>query len=242
MKRWNWTNIKLLLIVILMVFLYSFALHRNNNRQIERSEVVFVGDEKLFITKETVDKLLIENTEHGINVSKETLALNTLESVLDKHPMVEEAEVYITPNAVLKAVVKQKTPIARLYTSQGSYYVDYKGSVMPLSDNFTSRVPLVISDVNDNTKKQFVELFKYIYDDEFLNKNIIGIHIKTDGTVTMKNRNYNFVIDFGQPVQIERKFNNYKAFFQKMEQEEKITQYSKINLRFTKQVVCVRHQ
>ncbi|MDO4728375.1 MAG: cell division protein FtsQ [Bacteroidota bacterium] len=241
MNKWNWKNIRLPLMVILMVFLYSFALNRNNKRNIENIEVDFVGNERLFILKETVNKLLIENVENRMNLSKETVVLSRLESVLDKHPMVEEAEVYITPNAQLKAVVRQKTPIARLYTSQGSYYIDYKGTIMPLSDNFTSRVPLVISEINDNTQAQIVALFKYIYDDEFLNKNIIGIHIKSDGTVSMKNRNYNYVIDFGLPTEIERKFNNYKAFFQKMEQEERITQYSKINLRFTKQVVCVRH-
>jgi cell division protein FtsQ len=56
----------------------------------------------------------------------------------------------------------------------------------------------------------------------------------------MRNREYDFEIDFGRPIHIKDKFNNYKAFFQKAEEDSLLTKYKKINLKFTHQVVCTK--
>ena len=80
-------------------------------------------------------------------------------------------------------------------------------------------------------------MFRFIYDDDFLQKNIIGIQLFDNGAIKMTDRNYNYEIDFGSATNIERKFNNYKAFFQKTMQDNSIIKYKKVTLRFTQQVV-----
>jgi cell division protein FtsQ len=42
--------------------------------------------------------------------------------------MIEKSDVFVSIDGVLKAVVKQKTPVARVLRS-GSFYVDYEGEV-----------------------------------------------------------------------------------------------------------------
>ena len=140
----------------------------------------------------------------------------------------------------LKVVIKQKIPIARVFNKNTSFYIDYKGGKMPLSSNFTARVPLVYGDINNRYDKNFVGLLKEIYNDDFLKKNIIGMKILPDGSVIMKNRDYSYDINFGRTIYMERKFNNYKAFFQKAVQDTLINSYKRINLKFTKQVVCTK--
>ena len=56
----------------------------------------------------------------------------------------------------------------------------------------------------------------------------------------MLNRKYNFKIDFGQLINVEQKFKNYKAFFQKVVLDSSIAEYKKIDLRFAEQVVCTK--
>jgi cell division protein FtsQ len=46
----------------------------------------------------------------------------------------------------LKARGKQKTPIARVLTVTALFILIIRGGRMPLSDNFTARVPLVSGD------------------------------------------------------------------------------------------------
>ena len=43
----------------------------------------------------------------------------------------------------------------------------------------------------------------------------------------------NYKIDFGRTINVESKFKNYKAFFQKAEADSSLVNYKKINLRFT---------
>ena len=225
---------------VLVIFLFSFTSKRNEKRNLIKSEVIFIGENALFLKSEAVNKLLIENNSNPSTIRKDRLDLNKLEQVINAQEMIEKADVYVSIDGVLKAVVKQKTPIVRMFNKEESYYIDYKGVVMPLSANFTARVPLVSGEINKKNSQDLFKLFKIIYDDAFLRKNIIGIQIMPNGSLLMLNRNYNYQIDFGGLINIEQKFKNYKAFFQKVSLDGSLSKYKKIDLRFTEQVVCTK--
>lgn len=241
MKKFNWVNIKLIAMFAGVIFLYSFTSARNDQRKISQPVVEFIDEGSLFITGETVNKLLIQNLGASSTIGKDKVALNKLERILDDNDMIDKAQVYVTVDGVLKAEIKQKTPIARVFSREGSFYIDYNGGEMPLSDNYTARVPLVSGGINETNRKELNKLFRFIYDDTFLQKNIIGIQVLPKGNIKMRNRNYNYEIEFGEMIDIERKFNNYKAFFQKAVQDSSINNYNKVNLKFTQQVVCTKN-
>jgi cell division protein FtsQ len=224
----------------LVIFLYSFTSNRNNNRKLTKSTVVFVGDNAPFIDQETVNKLLIENNRDVKSIGKDKLDLNKLENALNTHEMIEKSDVFVSIDGALKAVVKQKTPIARFFDGDESFYIDFKGNRMPLSQNFTARVPLVSGEINKKNSEKLAELFRIIYDDEFLKKNIIGVQIMPNGSLKMLNRNYNYQIDFGGTLRMNAKFNNYKVFFQKAVLDSSLNKYKTIDLRFAQQVVCTK--
>jgi cell division protein FtsQ len=240
MKIFNWKNIRLVLILGLVIFLYSFSNHRNSERKLTKTEVVFVGENKLFLKPESVNKLLIENKKDASSIRKDEVDLNKIEKTISSHDMIEMSDVFVSIDGVLKAVVKQKTPIARIYDGGTSFYIDYEGNKMPLSDNFTARVPIVSGTINDKNNKDLAALFRSIYDDAFLKKNIIAIQIMPNGSLKLFNRNYNYFIDFGRTINVDNKFNNYKAFFQKAVLDSSLYKYKKIDLRFTEQVVCTK--
>jgi cell division protein FtsQ len=222
----------------LVIFLYSFTSSRNSQRKLKKSEVVFVGENSNFVKQETVNKLLIENKTDVRSIAKEDLNLDKLETSINQHPMIEKSDVFVTVDGVLKVVVKQKTPIGRVFDDLGSFYIDYEGNTMPLSDVNTARVPLVSGEITNKNKKKLSEVLKIIYDDEFLKKNIIGVQILAGDDLMMTNRNFNYEIEFGKMVNEKKKFKNYKAFFQKAVLDSTLYKYKKINLRFTQQVVC----
>lgn len=240
MKKINWSSIRLIVIFGFVIFLYSFSSNRNADRKLMKSEVIFVSENTLFVKRETVNKLLIDFKDSVQNIKKEDLNLWKLEKTIDKHPMIEKSQVFVTIDGVLKAVVKQKTPIARLFNGKGSTYIDYQGNQMPISELFAARVPVVLGEINKQNNSQMFELFRTIFDDEFLKENIIGIQILSNGSLIMKNRNYDFEMFFGKPINILEKFKNYKAFYQKAAADKTLDNYKKINLQFTQQVVCTK--
>ena len=240
MKIFNLTNIRLILMFVLVIFLFSFTSKRNGNRKLTKTKVVFVGDNAPFVRQETVNKLLIDYNREASSIQKLNLDLNKLEKRLNAQEMIEKSDVFVSIDGVLKAVVKQKTPIARIFDNGSSFYIDYEGNRMPLSSNFTARVPLVSGGINKDNNEDLSALFRTIHDDSFLKKNIIGIEIMTDGSLKMLNRNFDYQIDFGKLNDVERKFQNYKAFFQKAVLDSSLYKYKKVDLRFTEQVVCTK--
>ena len=240
MKLFNWANIRLVLMFTLVIFLFSFTSKRNEERKLTKSKVIFLNDSITFIKHEMVNKLLIENKRDASSIQKDKLDLNKLEKSINSNPMIEKSEVFVTIDGVLKAVVKQKTPIARVFNDEGSFYIDYQGNIMPLSDEFTARVPIISGEISKENKGNFDKLLRFVYKDDFLKKNIIGIQILPDGSLKMMNRNFDYEIEFGKIVNVKRKFSNYKAFFQKAVLDSSLQNYKKINLRFIQQVVCTK--
>jgi cell division protein FtsQ len=238
MRKFNWQNIRLVLMLFLVVFLYSFTQNRNENRKISKVQVEFQGDNKSFLTNEMVNNLLIQNLGGTSSIQKDKVDLIDLESALEKQPFIENAEVFTSEDDVLITKILQKSPIARIVTNNRNFYVDKNGSLFQLSNNFSSRVPIVQGNIEGEFKKGFIETFTAIDKDDFLKKNIIAITIQKNGSMTMLSREYDYEINFGKPVSIDKKFKNYKAFYQYASKDSLIGKYKSINLIFTQQVVC----
>jgi len=223
-----------------VIFLFAFASSKNANRKVPQVDINFIGENNLFVTHETVSKLLIQNQRSVKNLAKETLDLNELEKSLNSNPMIKSAEVYVAVNGTVKADIEQKTPIARVSTTE-SYYIDDEGFYMPLSNNFTARVPLVTGFVKKNDLKNVFSVANKIKNDDFLMKNVIEIHQNSDKTIYLKLRQCNFEVKLGDVNSLDKKINNLKAFYQKNLQDNTLNNYSKVNLQFDNQVVCTKN-
>jgi cell division protein FtsQ len=99
---------------------------------------------------------------------------------------------------------------------------------------------LVLGEISSKNRKKLAQVLRVINKDPFLKKNIIGVELDANDDLKMTNRNFDFQIEFGKMVQVENKFYNYKAFFQKAIIDSSLTKYKKINLRFSHQVVCTK--
>jgi len=237
--RVNWNYIKLIGLLGLVIFLYAFTSKRNLGRKITDVDIKFKGGNTLFVTEETVSKLLIQNNHNVTSVPKEILDLNGLESALNSNPMIKKAEVYVAVNGALTAEIIQKTPIARVNTN-ASYYIDDEGSFMPLSSNYTARVPLVTGAVKKNNLDELFVIAKKVRNDDFLKKHVVEIHQDVNSELTLRLRQYDFKVLLGNTKSMNKKINNLKAFYQKALKDKTLNSYSHVNLRFGNQVVCTK--
>ncbi|WP_416444376.1 cell division protein FtsQ/DivIB [Leeuwenhoekiella sp. A16] len=231
----NWFYIKMLVIVCVAGFLFAFANKRNAVRKIENIKVNFEGDQNLFITEDAVNKLLIQSDVALTGKGKEILVLKELEDKLDANAMIYDADVYITVDGVIGANVKQRKPLARIQSAQ-PFYIDDKGETMPLSTNYSARVPIAEGVTKENLSEIY-PLLMFIKNDEFLNKQIVGISRVKNGSYTLTPRVLNYKINLGKIENLQSKFNNYKAFHQKALKDKSLEAYSMIDLRFKGQVV-----
>lgn len=235
----NWGFIKMMLLLLLVVFLYAFASERNAKRKVMIPDIQFLGENNLFITHSNVSKLLIQNYGGASSVAKETLALNELEATLNANPMIKSAEVFLGVNGKFSAKIKQKKPIARVMGNQ-SYYIDNEGGYMPLSNNYTERVPIITGSVSKNKLKIVFKIAQLINEDDFLKKNVVEIEQTKTKRICLKLRQCNFIVQLGELDYLEKKINNLKVFYAKALKDKTLNKYSIVNLQFENQVVCTK--
>ncbi len=202
-------------------------------------EIKFVGDDNLFITHSNVSKLLIQNQQSVTNKPKDIIDLNQLEAALNSNPMIKQAQVSMTVEGLITAEIEQKKPIARVSTN-ASYYIDEEGSFMPLSTNYTARVPLVTGSIDRNDLATVYAVAKKVQEDDFLMKHVTVIHQNQDKTIDLKLRSHDFTVHLGTLKLLDKKVNNLKAFYLKAMKDKVLENYKLVNLKFDKQVICTK--
>lgn len=231
----NWFYIRMLVLVVVTLFLVAFSHKRNASRKVKRVEVHFEAGANLFITEETVDKLLIQNQKALEGQAKEILDLRNLEQKLDAHAMISDADVYLTLDGVVGATVKQRKPLARVQ-AQEPYYIDETGAAMPLSSNYSARVPLITGLTREQIDEVY-PLLSYLQEDELLQKQIIGIERTKGGDYILTPRVLDYKINLGKVNGLQSKFANYKAFYQKAIKDSSLGVYKTVDLRYKGQVI-----
>lgn len=232
-------HIKLPFLVMAVAGLFAFSNIKNTKREVSNLNVVFKGDQTMFLTTENVSKLLIQNQQGVVNKPKEIIDLNRLESALNTNQIIKNAQVYLSVDGVLTAEIEQKRPIARISTNT-SYYIDEQGTYMPLSSNYTARVPLVTGVVNKSNISDIAPLAKKVNDDEFLKSHVVEMIFHEDQTFDLRLRNNNLKVHIGTLNQLDKKMNNLKAFYQKAVKDSSLLTYKMVNLKFDNQVICTK--
>ncbi|MEO0528071.1 MAG: hypothetical protein AAFZ89_12645 [Bacteroidota bacterium] len=237
--RINWNRIKIVVLTLMIMGLYAFADHRSKYKRVSDLKIEFLGDGNLYVDHETVNKLLIQNYGSLQNVPKENIVLNTIEKVIETNEMVKSAQVYLTVNGELTSKIVQRQPIGRV-EGNAKFYVDKDGKRMPLSKNHSARVPIITGKITGRSLEDAYTILKYINADDFLRKNVIGIHIEEEEKYQLKFRMENFVVSLGGVDDLEEKFNNFKAFYNKATKDKTLDKYALVSLEFNNQVVCTK--
>jgi cell division protein FtsQ len=226
--------------LISLGLLYSFSSYRNVSKKVAAIDIQFSDNEHFFVTREMVDKLLIQNDSSLINQPKSIVDLFKLEQSLLENPYVENADVFLTLSGTLKSVVKQREPVARILSEKESYYIDKHGVKVPLSSLYSARVLLVTGVKNEADILELQQLLKLILEDEFLKKEITGIEKKPNNAYQFSVRSGNYKIDFGKIKDKQIKFEKLKAFYSKTFADKSIEKYKTISLKYHNQVVCTK--
>lgn len=231
--------IKAFIFILMIIGLFSFTYNRNLKRKIKNIAINFEQGDNLFVTRKTVNKLLTQNLKLPQNVAKEKLNLKVLEQGILKNQMIENVDVYVDVNGDLSILVKQRNPILRIKSFDGNYYLDDKGKKMPLSTNFSARVPIVTGVDNQKDSDLVYRFYKQVMKDDFMKKQVVAITVNEE-EFFLKTRIGNHLIEFGKLQNVNNKIKKLKVFYQKVLADHSYDQYKKVNVKYNKQVVCTK--
>jgi len=240
-KNWKYLLIILGIVAVAAYLVFAF-LGSGNIKKTEYNDVSINmkdGDKLQFITKESVEKILL-----GIDLKKiavEEGGLEKIENFLqEKCRVIQRVECYKTGAGTLKIDIWQKQPLFRVMGNK-NYYIDNTKGDIPLSSDFTAFVPIVTG----NTDKAFLteKMFDFVCfleDDSFWRSQITQIHIDKNYEITLIPRIGKHTILLGTLDNYEQKMKKLLTFYKKVSKETGWNRYSEINLQFKDRIICTK--
>lgn len=194
---------------------------------------------------------IVNDFRRGDSLATEPGAINlvALENRIRQYNFVEDCQVSRDLKGTLVINVTQRKPVARVMRNKGgSYYISDEGKMIPTSDKFTARVPIVTGEGTDSLSnldtlvqpygKALVEVLNFIDKDPFWKAQIAQIDIDKDLHLTLYPTVGEQLIEFGEPADVEKKFQRLALFYEKIVPAKGWTAYRKVKVGFNNQIVC----
>jgi cell division protein FtsQ len=184
----------------------------------------------------------------------------SIEQKINGNSAIKDAQVYKTIDGKIIVRVKQRRPIARVFAKNESYYIDEYGSLMPLSNKYTSRVVVVSGRLNEPfasrykfnyqnlpdslaSKTMLDDLFilaNYIDKSSFWKAQIEQVYVNKDLDLELIPKVGNHKIVLGGVDNLDNKFARLMVFYKKGLPKTGWNEYSEVNLKFKNQIVCTK--
>jgi len=238
----------LFVLIALVVVTLVFASEQRKKAVCTGVDVLFEDDIQ-FISKSEIENAVYNSVSGLKNKKLSTINTEKIEANIEKIPWVKNAEVFAGFQRVdnnffagrLKVWIKQRKPLFRVMYSNGGYYVDTDGIKMPFSSINTVNVVVCSGRVtNEIIKGELKDFVNYINGNTFWKAQIEQIYVKGNGEYVLVPRLGGHLIEIGKIVNLDKKFRNLLAFYEKGFKDGGWEKYRKVSVKFDNQIVCTR--
>jgi len=203
-----------------------------------------------FIDESDIVDLMQLDEENLKGASLDKLNLKQIETRIKTNRFVKDAQLYsdLKGNLVVKATLRR--PVARLIRNDGpDGYIAEDGTVMPVSDKFTTRVVLIsgsyirgllsLENLNKTEEtKNLMTMLDMIREDDFWRAQIAQLDIDSKGHINIMPQIGGQIIEFGVANNLETKFKKMKIFYKEILPQRGWTRYERVNLEYNGQIVA----
>ena len=223
------------LIFLLVLSLSGFAHFKNKDREVTEFVISFEFNYSRFLNDSLVNKLLIQNTQSLPWKSLDSLDLNMLESLIEKNPFIQNAEVFNYPQGIVGVRIQERKPVLRIL-GDANYYIDQFANKVPVSKRYSPNVPVFVGMLSEARKKEVLYILKAIKQDLFFERELAVIFIKNN-SYYLELRSFDFEIEIGRLNDFSAKLDKLKVFCAYQQNNESEKQYKHISLKFKNQIV-----
>ncbi len=245
--RKRWINIGWVALGAVTLVLLGAGVYKKNHKACTGIEVAFDGEgANFFIDEKGVAAILKSNgITEGMEIDK--INLRALEGVLKNDQWIANAELFLDNKQVLKVLVQEKEPVARMFTPEGSsFYIDSSCRRLPLSQKLSARIPMftgfpsdrvVLSKPDSTLLGSAKELAVFIQGDDFWKAQVAQIDITPDGFEMIPTVG-NHIVLLGKDDHFQEKFDRLYSFYKQVWTKVGFEAYEKLDVRFDGQVVA----
>lgn len=240
---------KIVLACLAMVALIGFVEKKHQTKASVDMDIKILNQRgNLFVSKEDIRELVMD-TSPLMDQSISEAELHKMELKLVNHQYIEHAEAFKDLKGNLKIQVTQSTPIARLLRPQKpDAYITQEGNILPTSEKFSARVPLVSGEyadqlIEDGRKvpqqaQRILQLLQFMESHDFWKAQIAQLDIDEDGNIIMYPQVGKQYIEFGKADEMASKFLRLELFYKKILPKEGWNKYHRVNVQYRDQIIC----
>lgn len=176
--------------------------------------------------------------------------LRQMEQTLEGNIWIKDAELFFDNNETLQVKIKEREPLARIFTTGGkSYYIDREFVRLPLSSKFSASVPVFTNCPLDKTKwnktdsvllLQIKAISEFITGDPFWLAQIEQVDYTQQKSFELSPQIGDHIIVLGDGYDLEKKFRKLYIFYKEVLAKVGWNTYSAINVQYRGQVVATR--
>lgn len=182
------------------------------------------------------------DTFYGIYVGQrlEDVGLESIEKMLETKPAVRKAEVWITDDGVLHALVLQRDPVLRFDYKGNGYYTDHEGNIFPLSGDYVADVPVISCDPKLGFDSEWlakaIALVRKISGSSVWSKRIEGYAVDRNGDFVLLGDGLKIV--YGDFEESARKFAAMEKYYSGIAPLHASDPYHSVNVKYKGQIIC----
>ena len=202
-----------------------------------------------FLDESDIAELMQLKKENLQGTTVDHVSLKEIEKKISKQPFIQKADLYsdLKGNLVLRAELRR--PIARIVRNDGpDGYIAEDGTIMPVSEKFTSRVVLISGsyvpkmlrqkNMNEQEETQkLMNLINAIRENDFWHAQIAQLDVDSKARITMLPQVGDEKIEFGKPDDVDSKFRKLMIFYKEILPRTGWNKYNRVNLEFEGQIV-----
>ncbi len=234
--------------VIFLIITLAFTSYESKNIPCRNIEIEFGNDELIQLSKSEIARM-VKVADKDISGKKlEDINTDIIEKEVEKNPVVLKAEVYkvvakdtSSYKGVVTVRVKHRSPVVRVMSESGSYYLDKFGGKIPVSIHYAANVLVATGYFSEKyAKEELLPFVLFVENDEFWRAQVEQVHVEKNGDVILTPLVGDQVIELGKLDNFEEKLRNMKAFYNQVLANNNWDKYERISLKYKNQVVAKR--
>jgi cell division protein FtsQ len=253
-------NIKRVLRILLMAVIVTAstllllaAVRTRDGLRCSGSRILINGSEEgeWFVNKKDITEILTSNQKvvlKGRHINDFDLA--SVERKLESLVWISDAELFFDNNGLLEVRVRERVPVARVFTSMGtSFYIDTACKRLPVSTTAFAKVPVFTGFPSNsprlkNSDRQLLRdisrLSRYIMNDKFWMSQVSQVDITAEKQFEIIPVVGNHVIEFGDISNAENKFSRIHRLYKNILTVNGIDKYKRIKAQYENQIIGVK--
>ena len=244
-------EIKIIAAVLIVGGIIAFTERRQGSASIKDITIKMKNaHDNHFLDEDDVVRLMGLKKDNLKGASLDRVNMKEVEKKIRRDPFIQDAQLYSDLKGNLVVSAELRRPIARIVRNDGpDGYISEDGTIMPVSDQFTSRVILIsgsyvkqiLGQKNLSSTENGVhlmELINTIREDEFWSAQIAQMDIDSKMRITIYPQVGDEQIEFGRPENVEGKLKKLMIFYKEILPRMGWNKYQRVNLEYEGQIVA----